>query len=211
MKQKLRNSLVLAASIAALAAAPAAAQTPATASDGEWLSLSGTVETVSGEDFVLDYGQNSITVEMDDYDWYDENALVVGDEVTVTGRMDNDFLQSRRIEASSVYVDSIHTRFYASAADEEDFLPAAEGVIVGDTGVTLMGTVESIVGDEIIVDAALFDYKVDAGTLSYDPFDNDGLQHIEVGDRISVTGQFDDSDFFDSPEIDATWLTELQA
>ena len=82
---------------------------------------------------------------------------------------------------------------------------------MGDTGVTLTGTVESIVGHEIVVDAAVFDYKVDVGTLSYNPFDDEGLQHVEVGDRISVTGQFDDSDFFDTPEIDATWLTELQA
>lgn len=211
MTQKLRNSFVFAASIAALAAAPAAAQTPSAAPNGEWVSLSGTVETVAGEDFVLDYGPSSITVEMDDYDWYDENALVVGDEVTVTGRMDNDFLQSRTIEASSVYVDSIHTRFYASASDEEDFLPSVDGAIVGDTGVTLTGTVESIVGDEMVVDAALFDYKVDTGSLSYDPFDDEGLQHVEVGDRVSVTGQFDDSDFFDTPEIDATWVTEVRA
>lgn len=175
------------------------------------MSLSGTVEAVSGEDFVLDYGKNDITVEMDDYDWYDENALIVGDEVTVTGRMDNDFLHSRRIEASSVYVDSIHTRFYASAADEEDFLPAVDGAIVGNGGVTVTGTIEAIVGDEMTVDAAFFDYKVDAGSLYYNPFDDDGLQHLEVGDRVSVTGQFDDSDFFDRPEIDATAITELHA
>ena len=211
MTPRSRNVFFATVAAIAFAAAPAAAQSPANTSNGEWLSLSGTVESVSGEDFVLDYGKSDITVEMDDYDWYNENALVVGDEVTVTGRMDNDFLHSRRIEASSVYVDSIHTRFYASAADEEDFLPAVDGVIVGNNGLTVTGTIETIVGDEMTVDAAFFDYKVDVGSLYYDPFDNDGLQHLEVGDRISVTGQFDDSDFFDSPEIDATAITELRA
>lgn len=210
MKQIIRNSILMATSAIALAAVPSAAQSPATTADGEWLSLSGTVDTVSGENFVLDYGQSNITVEMDDYDWYDENSLMVGDEVTVTGRMDNDFFQARRIEASSVYVDSIHTRFYANAADEEDFLPAADGPIAGDTGVILTGTVQTIEDGEMVIDAALFDYRVDTDGLNYDPFDSQGWQKVEVGDRISVSGQFDDSDFFDGPEIDATALTELQ-
>lgn len=205
------GNLILMVATAAFAATPAIAQVPANTPDGEWLTLAGTVESVAGDDFVLDYGSNSITVEMDDYDWYDENALLEGDEVKVTGRIDDDFLQSRRLEASSVYVDSIHTRFFASAQDEEDFIPAVDAPIVGDTGVTVTGTVESVAGDEMIVDANVFDYKVDTGTLYYDPFDATGLQHVEVGDRISVTGQFDDSDFFDRPEIDATVITELSA
>lgn len=212
MAHRTRNTCLAAAAALTFAAAPVAAQAPAAKSDGEWISLSGTVESVAGENFVLDYGKNNIMVEMDDYDWYNENALLVGDEVTVTGRIDNDFVMSRRIEASSVYVDSIHTRFYASAADEEDYVPVmADGAFVGDTGITLTGTVESIAGDEMIVDAAFFDYKVDTGTLHYNPFDAAGLQHVAVGDRVSVSGQFDDSDFFDSPEIDATALIEIRS
>jgi hypothetical protein len=76
--------------------------------------------------------------------------------------------------------------------------------------VTLTGTVQSIDGGYMVVDAGLFTYSVDTDTLNYDPFDSTGLQRIEVGDRVSVTGRFDDSDFFDRPEIDATALTELQ-
>ena len=209
MPNRIRTAFIASATLIAFAAAPAGAQTPAAAQDGEWVSLSGTVETVSGEDFVLDYGPNAITVEMDDYDWYNENALLAGDQVTVTGRIDNDFLQSRRLEASRVYVDSIRTLFYASPADEEDFTPAVDNPIVGTTGMTISGTVESIDGDEMVVDAAILDYKVDTGTLNYDPFDADGLQHVEIGDRVLVTGRFDDSDFFDAPEIDATALVEI--
>ncbi|HEU4819969.1 MAG TPA: DUF5666 domain-containing protein [Qipengyuania sp.] len=205
-------SAMLAATAAfALFAAPAVAQAPMTTSNGEWLSLSGTVEAVAGENFVLDYGRNSITVEMDDYDWYNENAIVVGDEVTVTGRMDKDFLQARRLEASSVYVDSLHTRFYANAADEEDWWRTAGAAFVSTSGMGVTGMVQSITGDEMTVDAGVFEYKVDTGELSYDPFDRQGLQHIAVGDRVSVTGTFDDSDFFDNPEIDANSLIELSA
>lgn len=209
----IRNRSALFAATAAFAflAAPAAAQAPMTTSNGEWLSLSGTVEATAGENFVLDYGRNSITVEMDDYDWYNENALVAGDKVTVTGRMDKDFLQMRRLEASSVYVDSIHTRFYANAADEEDLWATPSTAFVATSGMGVTGTVQSITGDEMTVDAGVFEYKVDTGELAYDPFDRDGLQHIAVGDRVSISGQFDDSDFFDSPEIDASSVIELSA
>lgn len=209
MTHRTRNTFLATVAATVLAASPAAAQTPATADNGEWLSLSGTVQAVSGDSFVLDYGRNTITVEMDDYDWYDENAIIVGDEVTATGRVDDDFLQTRRLEASSVYVDSIHTRFYASAADEEDFVPAVDAPIVSNSGILLTGIVESIDGDEMIVDADVLDYKVDTGTLYYDPFDEEGLQHVQIGDRVSITGRFDDSDFFDSPEIDATSVIEI--
>lgn len=205
------NTMFAATAALALFATPAAAQNPITAANGEWVSLSGTVERVAGDNFILDYGRNSIPVEMDDYDWYNENALMVGDEVTVTGRMDKDFLQMRRLEASSVYVDSIHTRFYANAADEEDLWSSPAGAFVSTSGMGVTGTVRSITGDEMIVDAGVFQYKVDTGELPYDPFDSKGLQRIAVGDRVSVSGQFDDSDFFDSPEIDASSLIELSA
>jgi len=178
--------------------------------DGEWISLSGTVESVTDDRFVLDYGENTIPVEMDDYDWYDENQIVVGDQVSVTGRMDDDFFQSRRIEASSVYVDDLRTIFYASADDEEDMtVPVVDYDILRTGGLSLTGTVQSISGEEMVVDTGLFDYTVDTEKLYYDPFDKAGLQRIEVGDRVSVSGTFDDADLFENREIDATALTEL--
>lgn len=210
MKQTIRETLLMAAGAAALVAAPAAAQSPATAEDGEWLSLSGTVLTVSGDDFVLDYGKSDITVEMDDFDFDDENIVTVGDEVTVTGRMDVQFFQTRRLEARSVYVESLHTRFFVNPADEEDYLPEADGAIVPDAVVALRGNVKSIQGDRMVLDTKVQDYVVDAGSLNYDPFDVGGIQYVEVGDRVSVTGRFDDSDFFDNPEIDATSIIELR-
>lgn len=205
--------LMAAAALSALSFSTyAAAQAPAAAYDGEWLSLSGTVKSVSGDSFVLDYGEQTIPVEMDDYDWYDENQLVVGDQVSVTGRMDDDFFQSRRIEASSVYVDDLHTLFYANADDEEDItVPIVDYDILRTGGLTLTGGVQSISGDEMVLDTGLFDYSVDTDKLYYDPFDATGLQHIAVGDRVSVSGTFDNADLFEKREIDATALTELSS
>src|SRR5690606_15341284 len=109
-----------AAAVALCAAVPAvAAETPAATSDGEWLSLSGSVVSTAPESFMLDYGSKTIRVEMDDYDWYLENPILEGDQVIVTGQMDADFWQNRTIEASSVYVKSLNTMYFASAADEE--------------------------------------------------------------------------------------------
>ena len=91
-----------AAAVALCAAVPAvAAETPAATSDGEWLSLSGSVVSTAPESFMLDYGSKTIRVEMDDYDWYLENPILEGDQVIVTGQMDADFWQNRTIEASS--------------------------------------------------------------------------------------------------------------
>lgn len=210
MFNKASTLAISAGLIAAATAIPASAQDVSSTYDGEWLSVSGTVESVDGDSFMLDYGDNIIPVEMDDYDWYSDNPLIVGDQVTVTGRMDDDFFQSRRIEASSVYVDSLHTHFYASAADEEDVtVPLVDFDTLRTGGLSLTGTVQSIDGEEFVLDAGAYDYKVDVQSLYYDPFDAAGIQHVAVGDRVSVSGSIDDADFFEKREIDATSLTEL--
>lgn len=201
-----------AAAVALCAAVPAvAAETPAATSDGEWLSLSGSVVSTAPESFMLDYGSKTIRVEMDDYDWYLENPILEGDQVIVTGQMDADFWQNRTIEASSVYVKSLNTMYFASAADEEGAVVPILSVdpLTDGESVSLTGTVRQIVGDELTLDAGLMNYRVDTASLDYDPLDDDGVQHIAVGDRISVFGRMDDADLFDRREIDAKVLTEL--
>lgn len=212
-------SFILAGSAAAALAAPAMAQTATTtdaeaaaeATNGEWLSLSGSVVSVAPESFMLDYGAETISVEMDDYDWFGENALVAGDEVVVTGRMDADFWENRKVEASSVYVDSRGTMYFASAADEEGFVypVLAFDPLTNGESVSLTGEVTGVVGDEVMLDAGLMEYRVDVGELDYDPLDSDGVQRIAEGDRIYVFGSMDSSDLFDAREIDAHSITEI--
>lgn len=212
MFKKVSAFAISAGLIAAASSMPVAAEKISSTYDGEWLSVSGTVDSVSGDAFILDYGDKSIPVEMDDYDWYSENPLIAGDQVTVTGRMDDDFFQSRRIEASSVYVGSLHTLFYASAADEEDVtVPLVDFDALRTGGLSLTGTVQSIDDEEFVLDTGTYEYRIDTKSLYYDPFDATGIQHIAVGDRVSVTGSIDDADFFDKREIDANSLTELIA
>ena len=82
-----------------------------------------------------------MTVEMDDRDFFREGqGLLQGDAVVVTGMVNSDLWQAKRIEASSVYVKNLDTHFFASGANEEDVVsttvyiaPAAPSTTRPDT------------------------------------------------------------------------------
>lgn len=49
---------------------------------------------------------------------------------------------------------------------------------------------------------------VETDEMSYEPLDDEGYQQIEVGDRVSVSGEFDD-EFFDGMVLEADTLITL--
>lgn len=181
------------------------------ATGGEWLSLTGEVVSVTGDRFTLDYGANDIAVEMDDFDAYDENLLIAGDQVTVTGAVDTDFVDSKRLEASSVYVESLNEYFYASSADEEDgyYSFAANDYWDGGDWVSMTGEVASIDGEQFTLDTGIARYVVDTDRLGYNPLDDEGAEQIDVGERVVVSGEFDGFDLFSDEEIEAEAVTTL--
>ncbi len=183
----------------------------ATKSAGEWLSLTGKVASVSGDKFTLDYGENDIAVEMDDFDVYDENFLIEGDKVTVTGLVDTDFVENKTLEASSVYVDSLNEYFYASSADEEDgyYSYVANDFWDGGDWVSVTGKVSAVDTGQFTLDAGAREYDVDISQLSYNPLDDKGVEQIEVGERVVVSGEFDDIDLFSDDEVEAEAVTTL--
>lgn len=210
------RSMSIASIIAAAVAMPAAAgdaQEVSNAVDREWITLTGKVASVASDSFRLDYGNEDIVVEMDDYDWFNENAIKTGESVTVTGRMDNDFFESRKVEASSVYVDSRNEHFFASAADEEEavFTAIIHDHLQDEEWVSLTGEVTRVDGQDITVDAGIHEYDIDANGLSYNPFDREGEERIEVGERVAVYGQMDDADLFDDREIEASSIVTLSS
>jgi len=207
---------IVALSAVVLLATPTRAQDPHAAADDSWISLTGTVAETDRESFRLDYGEGLITVEMDDGDWYGEAAGVLqGDRVTVSGRIDDDFLEQRTIEASSVYVKGLSRYYYASDADEEGALvshpvqfPVDPGV--GDAGwLTVTGTVEAIDGREFTLGRDTAVLRVDTIAMPYNPLDDVGPQQIVVGDRVSVSGRLD-LDLFESTELLATSVISLE-
>lgn len=126
------------------AAGAAQAINPYAQPDEAWISMSGTIGSVSVDTFTLDYGDGSIFVEMDDGDRdADGYQLIPGDKVTVTGRIDDDLFESTTIEASSVYLEKLGTTVHASAADEEDlFVIVTTPIVIAQT--TVVGTVMDV-------------------------------------------------------------------
>lgn len=195
-----------------LAAAPAAADpNPYVKPDESWISLSGTVESVAADRFTLDYGEGAITVEMDDGDRdADAYQLLEGDKVTVTGQIDDDFFEMTKIEASSVYVESLNTTFWASSADEETDpmldMSVVAPVVVSQT--VVRGIVSDIDGDEFTINTGKRAIEVDIEDLGYDPFDDEGYLKIEKGDYVKAAGEIDEELFGDN-ELDATYVVKL--
>lgn len=197
-----------------LLAIPVRAEKPMWTPDDSWINVSGTVESVDADSFVLDYGKNTITVEMDDGDRdADAYKLLPGDKVTVSGMIDDDLYEKRTIEASSVYVDKLNTYFYASAVDEEElpadtFITLEVPVVIPST--TIQGTVTAVTGDEeFILDKGIQEITVEVDAMPYNPLDNEGYQMIEVGDVVSVTGQMDE-DFLEGREFVAESIVTIR-
>ncbi|ANK82593.1 MAG: hypothetical protein TEF_18665 [Rhizobiales bacterium NRL2] len=204
---------------AALLAAPAAAadNRAAIGEDEEWISLTGTVESVEDDDFVLVYPGGGIAVEMDEHEVDAENWLRVGDRVTVSGEVDEDFYDRRSIEADSVYVPRLNEYFYA---DREDGLRHDRAVgahtaagldriatASDDEFLSVTGRVVAISGNELMVDVGGRTVNVDGGDLDRPAIDED----VDVGDLVSVSGEMDAAGLFNTePDIDADSITVLR-
>jgi len=209
MKIRFAIRILTGAALVTLLAIPVSAQEPYAQPDDSWISIDGTVDAVYADRFVLDYGDGSITVEMDDGDRdADAYVLMEGDKVSVAGRIDDDFMEVATIEASSVYVESINTYFYASAVDEEDaFVTITQPVHVGNT--VLQGTVTSASDEEFVLSEGGSAIRVEVEEMPYNPLDDEGYQRIEVGDVVSVTGEVD-VDLFEGGEFVAESIIELR-
>ncbi|MBD3671644.1 MAG: hypothetical protein HUJ29_12815 [Gammaproteobacteria bacterium] len=182
--------------------------------DGNWITLSGTVVEAEPDLFRMDYGKGIVTVEMDDWNWYDQEgrAILSGDDVIVQGRVDNSLYERKSIEASSVYVKSLNTYFYASSADEEgdvDIVTRTNYAPFMGTGwLSFSGIVSDVEGREIILNTAIGEVHVDTSTMDYNPVDNIGFQQIEEGDKIVVNGRLD-TGFYENKEVLADSLITI--
>jgi uncharacterized protein YdeI (BOF family) len=200
--------LILTALLTLILAATALAEDPYAQPDETWISIDGEVRSVSRDEFVLDFGEGNIVVEMDDGDRdADAYVLLEGDKVTVNGRIDDGFFETTTIEAASVYVEKLGTHFYASSVDEEgDYFAVVEPVVVSTT--VMQGTVTEVNDDEFRLDTGAREIIVEVEEMNYDPLDDLGYQKIDVGDRVSVFGELD-YDFLEGHEFVATSIVTL--
>lgn len=209
----MKKSLMSGAAGIALAismSASSLAQDVTSQPDGTWISISGTIESAAPDSFVLDYEGGTITVEMDDWDWYQEGtALKEDDKVTVYGRIDDDIFETRTIEAGSVYVENLNTYFYANDADEEDQALAFVTTPIVVAWMDLVGTVDEVNGREFILDTGNRQIQVDTSSMAYNPMDDEGFQKIDEGDRVKVSGNMD-YDLFERKEVMANSIITLE-
>ena len=201
-------AVIVAILVAMSMATGAWAVDPYTKPNATWISISGTVESVTADSFILDYGDGEIIVEMDDGDRdADGYKLLAGDKVTVNGMIDDDFFETTTIEASSVYVEKLGTYFYASAVDEEDrFITVTTPLVV--SAITVQGIVTEVDEHEFTIDTALRSVRVDVQQMAYNPLDDVGYQKIEVGDVVRVTGSIRNQ-LFDTRELVADSVVTL--
>ena len=208
-----RTALTIAIS-SVLATAPLAAAAndyPRLEPDDSRVTLTGTVTSSTENTFMLDYGHGLITVEMDDWNWFEEEKdILPGDAVTVYGRVDDDLFDMATIEADSVYVQDLGTYFYGSPGDDQprpvDLAPTpyAES---GD--MVLSGTVTGVDGREFTINSGALRMTVDTSFMPYDPTDDEGYQQISEGDRVTVAGEVE-ATTFDQRELIADAVITLQ-
>lgn len=193
------------------ASASAGEPNPYLKADDTWISISGTVDAVTADSFVLDYGDGTVRVEMDDGDRdADAYKLLKGDKVTVSGRIDDDFFETTKIEASSVFVENLGTTFYASAVDEESYVtldPSAVPPLVISRTV-VRGIVSKVNDDEFIIDTDSQLLRVDVSDMSFNPLDDEGYLKIDEGDRVKVIGEMD-VNLFEGRELEADTIVKL--
>ncbi len=165
-------------------AAGAAGETSplAAANEGSILTLAGQVVATGANWFTLSVGQESVIVEMDDWDWFQEGkALKPGDEVTVTGTVDQDIWEAKKLEASSVYVRDLGLTLFASGADEEDL---ARGLVTANSLSSALGYVTNVEGQEFTVGGISGPVRVDMSQAPAKP-------SVKVGDRVYAWGEID--------------------
>ena len=156
--------------------------------DDAYVVVDGTVGEISGDEFTLNMTNGSIVVELDRFDWDGDETkyLTVGESVTVTGFIDDDFLEGREIEATQVLLNDSYVYYYTG-----DAMPSYEVSMQDGAYISTTGQVSNLNGDEFIVTNRNSQIKVDVSELGYDPTDEEGLQKIENGDTVYVYGNYD--------------------
>jgi len=189
-----------------------AAPNPPQLQERSLVSLTGTVGDVRKEAFVLDFVGGSITIEMDDWEAADEAwALRRGERVTVYGRVDGGFYERRTIAAKSIYSYDHRTYDYADERDEagDHFaLPFAMTAVPEGSWVTVSGTIGEIDGRRFTLRTSGITLEIDTAGMPYDPLDDDGVQQLDAGERVTVWGVLD-AGLFDRRTIRASTIVSV--
>lgn len=177
--------------------------------DDTSLTLSGTVGQVNDDEFTLRTRNGSIAVESDEV-FDDENIyrLEPGDRIIVTGNVDDDFFESRKLEANAIHVDKVDVTFTTRDGTVDSFTSSSSNG--ADDGVTeLNGRIVAIEDNEFAISSGTGQTTVNIGNLDDNPLDDQGYLKLDIGDRVQVKGEMTD-DWFDERKFEATSLNAIR-
>lgn len=228
MFRNILSPILAGAAAAGLAAGPALAEPTNYDPEPHWLTLGGEVVSVSKDSFQFDYGQRQVTIEMDEWGWFNEREqLRPGEYVVVAGRPDEDFFKNGNFEAEAVYARERNT-FYARPAHDQDvaedesqsanepgaftYYPGAYNIprtAPEGAFVTVSGKVTGINGRNVILDTGQNKVTIDTSALHYNPVDEVGRPQLREGDYIRATGDVS-GELFSAKKLSAESITSLR-
>ena len=170
---------------------PAEPQAP-----GSLLSVSGQVVDMVGGHYVVRHDDGRIEVDFSGWprDIPGDVPIVgIGDNVRVTGRMHADFVRTGTLDAIAVYVEDRHAYFSLSEHAAPGEQPAAPLVFPIDAlrregNASISGAVIALREEGFILASGGVEVSIDTSPLFYDPFDPIGIQRLQAGDLVHVSG-----------------------
>lgn len=168
-----------------------------------YVTLSGTVEgTPETNSFTLRYTGGSIRVDTNDAwpDLFRKDAAEIlkpGDQVTVTGRVDDALFSAKEIDAMSIsHKGQTYSRVYTRGADADPLFKmwpyyGWDAARVDNDNVSVSGVVSEISGNNE------FEMKFGDRTMKVDTSDLTlaETERLRAGDRVTVFGKVDDTWF----------------
>lgn len=214
--RKMMTTAALAMPMLALGVSSAAAQSPRAAAEGDWVSVSGTVNRADDNNFWLDYDGGLIKVEVGNFftDYNLENRLEKGERVTVYGAIDDQWFAGKVIDADRVYIENRSTWFDlaptpGTTADYYLYEPAP-ALADARAKVSFNGTVENVSGRSFTLDTGASNITVDTAPMTSNPLDASGWPQVSKGDHVLVSGRIDNN-LFDKRVLRADNIYSVQA
>jgi hypothetical protein len=163
---------------------------------------------MSGDTFLLDYGDGSITVEFDAGDYgVRQRGLLEGDDVMVYGIIDEELFDIKTIEASSLCIERLDLRLRSAGLSPESggltfTTPVAAGTM------TVSGPVTEVADNEFTLDLGPRNVVIHMNASAV--IDDGAEREIEVNDVVSVTVDVD-YDFLEASQLTAQSVEVIEA
>ena len=210
--------MVAGVALALAGAGLAAAQDSAPKGDArrEIFTLSGQIVDAVGGNLVLRHAGGIVEVNFSG--WPERvpggpRVMGVGDTVTVTGWLDESFIRSGSLDILGVYVEDRRAFFTLGEAESGNGEGMRPLVVPTDTlgregDASMTGTIVELQDEAFVLRAGPAEVLVDTTPLFYNPYDDVGIQVLEIGDRVHVTGTLE-TGFPDQSVSNADGVTDI--